>query len=272
MPHRSPADHSARHADSRGCDCVCSPGATGNGHGLRAPESRKHPVFRVKTLRLDYDDKRDAEEILAAADLSQPRDGERYWMRASTSSLDGQIVISIYIHVSLRGHVLAIVMWPYILAPVASDLRVADKLAAANPLILMFKAAAMTARQFGVAARRIHALRIRPRGSHEADKRASGLHSTRELYANERLEDMNYAMDADDAIQAMIMKITSVTDDYLAECNIDTQDYKTRYTSITNSYTVMGDTAIYSGTFKDATVTTNMSGNKDGPPNTDNTR
>jgi hypothetical protein len=239
---------------------------------VHVPESRKHPVFRVKTLRLDYDDKRDAEDILAAADLSQPQDGERYWLRASTSSLDGQIVISIYVHVSLRGHALAIIMWPYILAPVVSDLRVADKLAAQNPFVLMFKAAAMTARQFRMAARRIHALRIRPHGSDETDTRALGLHSTRERYANVRLDKMDEAVEADETVKAMIMKITSVTEDYLAECNIDTRDYKTQYTSITHSYTVMGDTAIYSGTFKDVTVNTKMSGNEGSPPNTNNTR
>jgi hypothetical protein len=234
------------------------------------PESRKHPVFRVKTLRLDYHDKRDAEDILAAADRSQPQDDERYWMRASTSSLDGQVVITIYIHVSLRGHSLAIVMWPHILAPVVSDLRVADKLAAENSFVLPFKAATMTARQFGIAARRIHTLGIRPRKSDETDERALGLRSTRERYAYERPDNMNRALDSDDTIQAMIMKITSVTDDYLTECNIDTKDYNNQYTSITHAYTVMGDTAIYSGNFKDSTVTTNINHDEGGSPNTSN--
>lgn len=236
------------------------------------PESKKHPIFRVDTLRLDYRDKRDADDILGAADQSQSQEDERYWMRASTSSLDGQVIITIYIHVSLRGHALAMVMWPHILAPVVSDLRVADKLAAKNPFALLFNAAAMTARQFGMAARRIHALRIRPGESGETDERALDLHSTRERYAYVRPDNMQRQLDSDAAIRVMIMKITSVTEDYLAECNIDTQDYNSQYTSITHSYTIMGDSAIYSGTFKDATVTTNMNRNEGGSSNNSNTR
>ena len=235
------------------------------------PESRKHPVFRVKTLRLDYHDKRDAEDILTAADRSQPPDGERYWMRASTSSLDGQVVITVYIHVSLRAHALSIVMWPHILAPVVSELRVANNLASENLFVLPFKAAAITARQFGMAARRIHSLGIRPRESDETDERVLGLHSTRERYAYERPDNMHRALDSDDTIQAMIMKITSVTGEYLTECNIDTKDYN-QHTSITHSYTVMGDSAIYSGNFNDATVTTNMNRDERGSPNSNNSR
>ena len=236
------------------------------------PESRKHLVFRVKTLRLDYHDTRAAEDILAAADRSQSQDGERYWMRASTSSLDGQVVISIYIHVTLRGHALALVMWPYILAPVVSDLRVADKLAAENPFVLMFKAGAMTARQFRTAARRIHDLRIKSPEPGETDERTGGLYSTRERYAYVRLNNMDRSLDSSGTIQTIIKKITRVTKDYLLECNIDTEDYEHQYTNVTQSYTVFGDTAVYSGTFNDATVTTNMNRNEGGSSNTNNTR
>ncbi len=233
------------------------------------PESRKHLVFRVRTLRLNYHDTRAAADILAAADRSQSQNGERYYVRASTSSLDGQVVISVYIHVTLQGHALTIVMWPHILAPVVADLRVADRLAAESPIILTFKAAAMTARQFGTAARRIHDLSIKPRESGGADDPAPGLYSTRERYAQPRLENMNRAMDSSRIIQIMVKKITRVTKDYLVRCNIDTEDYE-RQVNVMQSYTVIGDAAIFSGTFKDSTVTANMNGNGAGSSNNAN--
>jgi hypothetical protein len=68
------------------------------------PMPRKHLVFRVKTMRLDYHDTRDANDILAAADGPQSQDDEQYWVRASTSSADGQVVISIYIQITLQAH------------------------------------------------------------------------------------------------------------------------------------------------------------------------
>jgi hypothetical protein len=239
---------------------------------VHVPESGKHLVLRVKRLHLDYQDARAAADILAAADEFESQDDEEYYLRAITSSLDGQVVISIYINVALQGHALTMVMWPYILAPVVSDLRVADKLAAANPFILMFKTGAMTARQFRKAARRIHALRIRPRESGERDERAIGLCSIRERYAYMRPDNMKRSQRSNHIIKTMIEKITTVTEDYLLECNIDIMDYKHQYSSSVHSYTIFGDTAIFSGNFKDATATANMNRDEGSSSDTNNTR
>ena len=238
---------------------------------VHVPESGKHLVLRVKTLHLDYQDARAAADILAAADEAESQDDEEYYLRAITSSLDGQVVISIYINVALRGHALTMVIWPYILAPVVSDLRVADKLAAANPFILMLKTGAMTARQFRTAARRIHALRIRSRESGERDERAIGLFSIRERYAYVRPDNMKRSQRSNHIIKTMIEKITTVTEDYLLECNIDIMDYKHQYSSSVHSYTIYGDAAIFSGNFKDATATANMNRDEGSSPDTNNT-
>ena len=70
----------------------------------------------------------------------------------------------------------------------------------------------------------------------------------------------------------MIEKITTVTEDYLLECNIDIMDYKHQYSSSVHSYTIFGDAAIFSGNFKDATATANMNRDEGRSPDTNNTR
>ena len=55
---------------------------------------------------------------------------ERHYLRASAASWDGQLVASVYVSAALQGHCLRVVVRPYVLAPIVSDLRAADELLA----------------------------------------------------------------------------------------------------------------------------------------------
>ncbi len=201
------------------------------------PKVKKMLAVRINILSLNYHNHPSADEILGVTNRSPSEHPERHYVRASTSSWDGQLVASIYLNAALQGHFLRVIIRPYVLAPIVSDLKVADELATRHPFILTCMALAMTARQFLTAAERLHGLTIKADSSAKADASRPGLHSTREYYAQLEIDNMHQREDSSRIIDILERKIIGVTMDYLREQNIDIEEYE----QILNQTNIIGD-------------------------------
>ena len=169
-------------------------------------------------------------------------------MSATTVSWDGQLVVSIYVSAALQGHYLHMMIRPYVLAPVVSELRSADKLLKRHPLVRACSAVRLTAGEFAGATMTIRTLLRNPRKRPKTkDPRPAG-RSTRERYALRYLENMHQKDDAQRIIRIVERKILAVTVEYLQKCNISTGEYEAQIIYNIENH-VIGGGAIYSGTF-----------------------
>lgn len=223
------------------------------------PQPRKLPFSRTRVWPLERPGLPAAGAL--AADRSPSEHPDRHYVRASTASWDGQLVASIYANAALQGHYLRMIIRPYVLAPIVSDLKVADELAQRNPFIQLAIAAGWTIRQFLAAGKRLHALangRGKPGGSETAGQ---DLRSTRELYAQLFTDNLHQQEDSDRIIRVMELKVVRVTMDYLRKCNIDIEEYERQITMHVQNNTVTGSGNIVTGgTFNSSPVTATVAG------------
>ena len=215
-----------------------------------APKVKKIPAVRITVLSLNYHHRPSSDDILGVTNRSPSEHPERHYVRASTSSWDGQLLASVYLNAALQGHFLRVIIRPYVLAPIVADLQVADELATRHPFILTCMALAMTARQFLTAAERLHGLFNKADSSAKADAARPGLHSTREHYAQLGIDNMHQREDSSRIIDILERKIIGVTMDYLREQNIDIEEYEQRILNQTN---IIGDGNI-TGTISNSQV------------------
>jgi hypothetical protein len=169
-------------------------------------------------------------------------------VRATTVSWDGQLVVSIYVSAALQGHYLHMMIRPYVLAPIVSELKSADKLMKRHLFVRACAAVLLTASEFVAAAKTIRALTRNPRKREKIDDPGPADRSTRERYALRYLEDIHQKDDAQRIIRVMERKVVTATMDYLRECNISTGEYEERIIYNIENH-VIGGGAIYSGTF-----------------------
>ncbi|MCW2910485.1 MAG: hypothetical protein JWL68_5274 [Actinomycetia bacterium] len=220
------------------------------------PRSRAIALLPVRTLRLHYPDLPPAHDVVAeVAGRSPSVHPERHYLRASASSWDGQLVASVYVSAALQGHCLRVVVRPYVLAPIVSDLKVADELRERRLAVQVAVAAGLTLRQFVTAARKVRELADRSGKPPRSRPVKRGLVSIRELYAQPIADNMHQADDADRILRVMELKIVRVTMDYLRSCNIDIEDYETQVTNYVQSNTIVGSGNIVTdGTFINSSV------------------
>jgi hypothetical protein len=234
---------------------------------IPVPNAKKISPARRAVLPLLYHVEPSADEILGVTNRSPSEHPDRHYMRATTASWDGQLVASVFLNAALQGHFLRVIIRPYALAPIVSDLKIADQLAARNPVILTCMATVMTVRQARMAVARLHGLRIKPDKSGKAYAPRPGLLSTRELYAQLLTENMHQREDLRRVLQVLQEKIVQVTMDFLREHNIDIDEYeKNVLTSIYNN-TIFGDGVISTG---DNSQVNNNKGNGNYQNNTKN--
>ena len=211
------------------------------------PEPDQLPGSPIGMVRLNYRDLPSGDKLLKLADQSPAGRSERHYIRASTLSFDGQLVVSVYLNVVLEGHYVRLLIRPYVLQPLVFDLVTAYDLAAWNPLVLMYYATTMTIRGFLNLAARIG------RGNDEAGKAGrakpakSGLRTTRESFARPYVNNIHQAEDSSRAVQVLEEKIFTATMEFLRKRNIDIEDYQRQIQNIMYSYTIMGDAAITPG-------------------------
>lgn len=179
------------------------------------------------------------EDLLDAADRPQIGENERCYVCANTSSWKGQIVITVYFYATMEAHSLSVTIEPYVMTPIAAELRVAEDLAEQNLFLSAGKAVKMTARQFLAAEKSVERLRVRERD--EAGLPVPGLYSVRERYADVLAENTHQRNDAIRIIRLLEEKIVRVTMEFLRDHNIDPNKYEDRAMQSVHSYTVIGD-------------------------------
>jgi hypothetical protein len=218
------------------------------------PEPGQLPHSPVTVLRLNYRDLPSDDELLDLADRSPSAHSERHYLRASTSSWDGQLVASVYVNLALQGHYLRVIMRPFVLAPLVFDLKAADDIAGWNPLILLFLAVSVTVRGFRNVAGRLSRGRAGTDKTGEEQPVRSGVRSTRESYARPYVNNIHQQEDSERAIRVIEQKVVSCTMEYLRKHNIDIEDYERQIQNVVQSYTIMGDGNITAGTFSNSQV------------------
>lgn len=219
------------------------------------PRARAHPFLPVRTLRLHPPDHPPVHDVVEVTGRSPSVHPERHYLRASAASWDGQLVASVYVSAALQGHCVRVVVRPYVLAPIVSDLKVADELRERRLVTQVAVAAGMTLRQFVTAARKVRELTGRSGRSGRARPVKRGLVSIRELYAQPLADNMHQADDADRILHVMELKIVRVTMDYLRSRNIDIEEYETQVTNYVQSNTIVGSGNIVTdGTFINSSV------------------
>jgi hypothetical protein len=205
------------------------------------PGVKELPILPIGVVRLDTGQ-------TAVEDRSPSSHPDRRYVRATTVSWDGQLVVSIYVSAALQGHYLHMMLRPYVLAPIVSELKSADKLLQRRLFVRACAAVLLTAREFAAGAMTIHTLMRTSRKNEKVkDPRPIG-RSTRERYALRYLENMHQEDDAQCIIRIMERKVVAATMDYLQECNISTGEYESQIIYNVENH-VIGGGAIYSGTF-----------------------
>jgi hypothetical protein len=184
----------------------------------------------------------------SVTDISPSAHPGRRYVRATTISWGGQLVVSVYISAALQGHYLHVVTRPYVLTPLVTELKSADKILERKALVRACIAVHLTAREFVAAAYTIRSLTGERRHRENTENPSTGIRSTRERYARRYLENMNQQEDAERIIRILERKIATATLDYLQECNIDTGEYEARIIYNIENH-VIGGGAIYSGNF-----------------------
>jgi hypothetical protein len=211
------------------------------------PPAKKHPVLRLGVRYLEA-------SPLSIEDRSPSVHPERNYVRATTAGWDGQLVVSVYVSAALQGHYLRMVIRPYVLAPIISELNAVDELVERNFLICACAAMRMTARQFLAGANRIRSLTVKQRNPKSDKDPRPAARSTRERYAQLYIENMHQTDDADRIIKIVERKIAAATIDFLKEHNVATGEYEAQIIyNIENQ--VIGGGVINSGTFTNSPVT-----------------
>lgn len=149
----------------------------------------------------------------------------RRYIRASTSTWDGELVASIYVGATLQAHYLRLIIRPYLLAPMVPDLRQIEFMIDRNRFMQLNMAITGTARSLFRAVLAAHNLGRRHRKRVAPSSSRSKLLSTREHYAMDDTDSVHDAEDARRTFQVMSMKVFDATETYLADHNIDTEDY-----------------------------------------------
>jgi hypothetical protein len=211
------------------------------------PEPDQLPGSPVAVFRLNYRDLPSGDELFELADRSPAGRSERHYIRATSSSFDGQLVVSVYVNVVLQGHYVRVLMRPYVLQPLAFDLVTAYDLASWNPLILAYYGIMVTIRGYLNLAARIGRGNDGTGQGRRAKPAWAGLRSTRESYARPYVNNIHQAEDSSRVVQVLQEKIFSATMDYLRKRNIDIEDYQRQIQNILYSYTIMGDAVITPG-------------------------
>jgi hypothetical protein len=211
------------------------------------PEPDQLPGSPVAVFRLNYRDLPSGDELFELADRSPAGRSERHYIRATSSSFDGQLVVSVYVNVVLQGHYVRVLMRPYVLQPLGFDLMTAYDLASWNPPTLAYYGIMVTIRGYLKLAARIGRGNDGTGQGRRAKPGLPGLRSTRESYARPYVNNIHQAEDSSRVVQVLQEKIFTATMDYLRKRNIDIEDYQRQIQNILYSYTIMGDAAITPG-------------------------
>jgi hypothetical protein len=228
------------------------------------PSSKKIPLLPLKTTPLHHPELPPARDVAEVAGRSPSEHPERNYVRATSSSWDGQLVASAYVSSALQGHYLRVVIRPYVLGPIVADLKAADELRERHLLVQVGVAAGLALRQFVSAGKKLRGPAHKPDRPLRAKPVKRGLLSIRELYAQPVTDNVHQAEDADRILRVIELKVIRVTMDYLRACNVDVGEFETQITAYVQTNTIVGAGQIITGgTITNSSVSaTNNQGNR----------
>ena len=192
----------------------------------------RHPADQTKLADQDY--KKMAERPPTASP-------ERHYVRASTTTWDGQLIASIYVSAVLQAHYLRVLIRPYVLAPIGPELRHAGHLAQLNIAVQLVGAIHGTIRQGMLMIGWLHRLGSSPDNRRISNTPRPKLDSTREHYALAYTDNLHHTEDADRMIQVMELKAFQVTREYLRNHDVDLEDYDKQVEVYVNSTVFRGN-------------------------------
>ena len=176
---------------------------------------------------------------------------ERVYARAQATTWRGEVVGTVFVSVALEGRFLRLVVLPYVLGPIASELRVADTIVKRSLAVHLFASLTIAAREFSLAirtarARLTKALTIRNREQQRklpVSTVKQALPETltlRERYSVDVSDDLHQAEDGTRIVQVMEQRIFSVTEIFLKDHGIATRAFEQQVNQVLNSYVIIG--------------------------------
>jgi hypothetical protein len=175
---------------------------------------------------------------------------ERVYTRAQATSWGGEVVGTIFISVALEGRFLRLVVLPYVLGPIAPELRVADAIVRRSLLahLLLSPAIAACELRLAVLATRAHFIALAAhlkRDQLPSPQLASAddppeTKTLRERYSVDTSDDLHQAEDGVRMIQIMEQRVFAVTETFLKDHGISTHQFEQQVSQVLNSYVIIG--------------------------------
>jgi hypothetical protein len=225
--------------------------------GVADPVTHALPDLQVsevlaRPIRMMPDAPRRLDETRLRGKLMNPpsSSAERVYTRAQATSWSGEVVGTIFISVALEGRFLRLVVLPYVLGPIAPELRVADAIVRRNLLIHLLLSPAIAARELRFAVlttrARFTALATRlkgdqlqlPKPAYEDDPPETK--TLRERYSVDTSDDLHQSEDGVRMIQIMEQRVFAVTETFLKDHGISTQQFEQQVSQVLNSYVIIG--------------------------------
>ena len=226
--------------------------------GIADPNSHALPDLHVdevvaRPLDLACDDSRQIDSMGLRGMLMKPPSGSaaRVYVRAQATSWGGEVVGTIFVSVALEGRFLRLVVLPYVLGPIAPELRVADTIRQRDLPTHLVLSSALAVREFWLAIRGAHACmaKLAARLKHEKpqpepmfafDDDPSEKVTLRERYSVDTKNDLHQAEDGVRIIQVMEQRVFAVTETFLKEHGIATHQFERQVGQVLNSYVIIG--------------------------------
>jgi len=225
--------------------------------GVADPVSHALPDLHVgevlaRPIQLMRDASRQIDPTGLRGTLMKPPSGsaERVYVRAQATSWGGEVVGTIFVSVALEGRFLRLVVLPYILGPIAPELRVAETISERGLPTHLLLSSALAARELWFAIRGARARaeklaarlkRVRSRNAQsDFEDEPSETFTLREQYSVDTEDDLHQAEDGVRIIQVMEQRVFAVTEIFLEEHGIATGQFEQQVGQVLNSYVIIG--------------------------------
>lgn len=167
----------------------------------------------------------EADEIPAPSD-SPSAFPARFYVRASTTTWDGELIPSVYVGAALQAHYLRLIIRPYVLAPIMPQLRQIEHLMDRGAIVQFALAAKGTVSAFSRTAVRAHKVAHPKKARTAPRQKETKPISARERYAMYYPDDFHHHEDVDRIIDVIEMKVFEVVEDFLDQHHVSLEDFQ----------------------------------------------
>lgn len=150
----------------------------------------------------------------------------RFYVRASTTTWDGELIPSVYVGAALQAHYLRLIIRPYVLAPIMPQLRQIEHLMDRGIIAQFALAVLGTAKAFARTTVAAHKISHRQRPEKGGHLKETGLFSTRERYAMHYPDDIHHREDVARVLDVIEMKVFEVVEDFLDQHHVNLEDFR----------------------------------------------